>query len=89
MNTHYEMSAVVRTHIYLTEQERRQLDRLAKRRGASVSELIRTAVDQMLAQRAGTHRLEAMRQARGIWKGRNDLPDFRKLRDELDRADYG
>jgi hypothetical protein len=77
---------MVRTQIYLTEQEHRQLHRLSKRNGASLSELIRTAVDQMLALHQAKHRLESMRQARGIWKNRTDLPDFAGLRREWDRT---
>jgi Arc/MetJ-type ribon-helix-helix transcriptional regulator len=77
---------MVRTQIYLTEQEHRQLHRLSRRRGASLSELIRLAIDQMLSQQHGTNRVEALRQARGIWKNRDDLPDFGRLRREWDRT---
>jgi Arc/MetJ-type ribon-helix-helix transcriptional regulator len=83
------MDTMVRTQIYLTEQEHLQLHRLAKRQGATVSELVRAAIDQMLAHRRSTHRLEALREARGIWKDRNDLPDFRELRGEWDRTQQG
>ena len=77
---------MVRTQIYLTEQEHRQLHRLSRRKGASLSELIRTAIDHMLLQQQSANRLEAMRQARGIWKDRADLPDFGRLRSEWDRT---
>lgn len=77
---------MVRTQIYLTEQEHRQLHRLSRRKGASLSELIRTAIDHMLLQQQSANRLEAMRQARGIWKDRADIPDFGRLRNEWDRT---
>ena len=77
---------MVRTQIYLTEQEHRQLHRLSRRRGASLSELIRLAVDQMLSQQQSLNRLAALRQARGVWKDREDLPDFGRLRHEWDRT---
>lgn len=77
---------MVRTQIYLTEQEHQQLHRLSKRRGASLSELIRMAIDQMLSQNQSAGRLEAMRQARGIWKDRTDLADPGRLRREWDRT---
>ena len=77
---------MVRTQIYLTEEEHRQLHRLSRRRRESLSELIREAIDHMLRGAKAENRLETLRQARGIWKDRKDLPDFRDLRRELDRS---
>jgi hypothetical protein len=38
------------------------------------------------AKPAADSRLEKFRQARGIWKDRNDLPDLQTLRREFDRS---
>jgi hypothetical protein len=78
---------MIRTQIYLTEEEHRNLHVLSRRKGASLSELIRGAIDQMLSHSKSVDRLELMRQARGIWKQRNDLPDFDLLRTEFERVD--
>jgi len=40
----------------------------------------------MDASRVRAERLRSMRSVRGIWKDRNDLPDFPMLRRELERA---
>jgi hypothetical protein len=40
----------------------------------------------MLSHSKSVDRLELMRQARGIWKERNDLPNFDRLRSEFDRV---
>jgi hypothetical protein len=73
-----------RTQIYLTEEEREDLAIISARTGRKMSALIREAVDEFIERHRGEGRLEALRSARGIWKDREDLPDFEALRREFD-----
>ncbi|MCP9926346.1 CopG family transcriptional regulator [Cyanobium sp. CH-040] len=74
-----------RTQIYLSEAERQGLLALAQRSGRSQSALIRDAIDAFLEQHQPQGRLARLREARGLWAHRDDLPDWRELRQELDR----
>jgi hypothetical protein len=77
---------MVRTQIYLTPEEQQGLRALSRRTGLSQSELIRQAVDTLLAGEQAHDRNALLRQARGLWRERSDLPDFTTLRRELDRS---
>ncbi|MCK4725712.1 MAG: CopG family transcriptional regulator [Anaerolineales bacterium] len=74
-----------RTQIYLTDEERKALRVIADRLGRSQSEVIRAAVDHYIVRYQAGNRLDLLRQARGIWKERADLPDFLAIRNEFDR----
>ncbi len=76
---------MVRTQIYLTEEQRDELAAMAKASGKKQSELIREAVDQLIDRAGGRNRDAVLREAAGIWKDRTDLPDFEALRTEWDR----
>jgi len=76
---------MVRTQIYLTEKERAALLNLARQTGKKQSELIRRAIDDFIDRYQPRERLAMLQQARGMWKDRDDLPDFRALRREFDR----
>ena len=78
---------MVRTQIYLTEEERSALQAIAYEKGKKLSELIRQAVDGLIAQHPLKDREVLLRNAKGLWKDRQDLPDFRSLRIEFDRLE--
>jgi hypothetical protein len=76
---------VHRTQIYLTEGQRKALRSIARRLGRTQSDIIRTAVDRYIQADSPSDRIELLRQARAMWKSRDDLPGLRSLREEFDR----
>ena len=75
---------MVRTQIYLTQQEKDGLNALARASGKKQSELIREAVDHLIARFSKTRQQVVLDCAAGIWKERKDLPDFTAVRREWD-----
>jgi predicted DNA-binding protein len=67
---------MVRTQIYLTEEQQRHLERLADISGRRKSDLIREALDGYLAERQPKDWKEALEAVRGVWADREDLDDF-------------
>jgi len=76
---------MIRTQIYLTERERAGLTALSAVTGKAQSELIREAVDNLIAQRSKNRRQAVLDKAAGMWRDRKDLPDFAAIRKEWDR----
>jgi len=76
---------MIRTQIYLTEEERTALSDLSSATGKPQSELIREAVDHFVAQSSPARRKAILASAAGMWKDRQDLPDFNALRKQWDR----
>ncbi len=77
---------MLRTEIELTEQQDLDLQTLASQLGKKPMELIRQAINNLLAEWSQETRLKKMRVARGLWKDRDDLPDFEELRCSWQRS---
>ena len=76
---------MVRTQIYLTEDQRAEIAAIASQSGKRQSEVIREALDHFLEQRSRRRRKAILREAAGIWRDRTDLPDLDTLRRVWDR----
>lgn len=72
-------------HIILTDAESEAIKALGQQQGKTPEEVLREAVEHFLSQNHAQTRLTSLRQARGIWQKRDDLPDFAQLRKEWDR----
>jgi hypothetical protein len=74
---------MVRTQIYLTGEQKRQLARRAAASGRKQSEMIREAIDGYLVKQDPQDWRAAFEAVRGMWAERADLDDFaRGLRGE-------
>ncbi|HEX3528579.1 MAG TPA: CopG family transcriptional regulator [Thermoanaerobaculia bacterium] len=71
--------------LHLTDQEQTALETMAQRTGKTPAEIVHDAVKQLIAEFQPADRLSLLRQARGMWKDRTDLPSLADLRRECDQ----
>lgn len=71
--------------VTLSESESQALQALGQSKGKTQEEILHEAIEQFLAQHQVERRLAALRQARGMWQERQDLPDLEELRNEWNR----
>lgn len=79
--------AMNETQIILTEHEGELLRSLARQTGKPERELVGEALELLVNQVSSDRekRLAILRQARGMWKDRDDLPTLSELREEMNR----
>jgi Arc/MetJ-type ribon-helix-helix transcriptional regulator len=79
-------TAMVRTQVYLTEEQDRGLKSLAESSGRKQSELIREAIDRLLAENRPKDWKQALESVRGMWADRDDLDElYADLRTDWER----
>jgi len=76
---------MVRTQIYLTEQESTSIARLSEVLGHGKSEIIRQAIDEFIQRRDSTKRMKDFQAAKGMWADHPDIPEVRAMRYSFDR----
>ncbi len=77
---------MVRTQVYLTEEERTGLGLLCEATGKKQAQLIREAIDRLLDTVSDRRRASVLNSAAGMWRDRCDLPDFHTTRQSWDRS---
>jgi predicted DNA-binding protein len=67
---------MVRTQVYLSEEQKRGLERLAATTGKRQSDMIREALEVYLARHEPKDWREALEAVRGMWADRDDLDEL-------------
>jgi Arc/MetJ-type ribon-helix-helix transcriptional regulator len=76
---------MVRTQVYLTEEQERGLKRLAASTGRKQSELIREALDRLLSEKHERDWRKSLEPMFGMWADRPEMDHFvRDLREQAD-----
>jgi hypothetical protein len=75
---------MVRTQIYLTQDEHVKLGSLSRRCGKKRSELIREALDGFFARESAVPRTARLAQFRGLWRDRS-ADKFAAVRSEIEQ----
>jgi len=75
---------MIRSQIYLTEEQKRALATASKARGVPVAELVREAVDDWLEVHHNEALLAAIREVAGMWADRAETGEeyVDRIRDE-------
>lgn len=76
---------MIRSQIYLTEDERTSLKLICKETGRTQSDLIREAIDSLINKINKKNNNIKRQEAFGLWKDRDDYPNAEELRNEFDR----
>jgi predicted transcriptional regulator len=76
---------VEKTQIYLTEEEKQLIEKLANQTGESESAIIRQAIERYLDISNEKNRNQYLQAGKGLWKDREDIPNIRELREEFER----
>ena len=76
---------MIRTQVYLTDEESASIVRISKSLGHGKSQIIRQAIDEFIQRRDSNKRLKALQSARGMWADHQSLPDTRAMRASFDR----
>lgn len=63
-----------------------RLDTLSRETGQSPEDIVREALELVADRHRLARRRERFARAAGIWKDRDDLPDFERMRREFDRT---
>ncbi len=75
---------MIRTQIYLTKKGKEAIEQLSDQHKTTQSNIIRKAIDEYVAkkQRESGEEKESIMDFAGLWKGKKDIPQVDKLRQD-------
>lgn len=76
---------MIEAQVNLTEENQLALREISRITGKSQQELISSAIEELIKSYQHQKRLDLMKQAKGIWQEREDIPNLEDLRAELNR----
>ena len=76
---------MVTTEITLTDTESRIIQDIGSHTGKTPNAVLHEAIQAFIIRETSPNRRNLLRQARGMWKNREDLPDIEALRREWNR----
>lgn len=68
---------MIRTQLYLDEEMHARLRELARKRGRTMSDLVRDALSRVYAPTGWDERLSTLQAVEGLWRDRDDMGDTR------------
>ena len=77
---------MIRSQIYLTENEKSSLKFISEKTGRTQSDLIREAIDSLIETMGKKNVHTTRKKAFGLWKDKCDYLDIEELRKEFDRS---
>jgi hypothetical protein len=83
---HHKEGIMVRTQIYLTEEEQGKIRGISAKMGKPQSHIIREAIDQYIIKYVPSARKMILSKAKGLWKDRKGKIDLDTMRREYNRV---
>jgi len=77
---------MIRSQVYLTENEKNSLKFISEETGRTQSDLIREAIDSLIETMGKKNIHTTRKTAFGLWKDKSDYPNIEELRKEFDRS---
>ena len=71
---------MIRTQIYITEEEKNGIESVAISQGISQSKFIRLAIDDLLIKSITIDKSAILDEIAGIWSNKKEIPNIRDLR---------
>lgn len=76
---------MTRTEITLSDEESAAIRQIARQTSRKEEDVIHFAIGMLIGQEASASRLDRLKAGKGLWQGRADIPNVRKIRAAFDR----